>query len=99
MEYTFGHYGIVCNPDYRYERDFSESKYNCDITYGYEGGYFINFFDEISGGHITYNKAVITDEEGKETVKEEKFAFRKLLFCISAPFLTAADNVLSVPTR
>lgn len=70
MEYTFGHYGIVCNPDYRYERGFSESKYNCDITYGYEGGFFINFFDEISGGHITYNKAVITDEEGKEILKE-----------------------------
>jgi hypothetical protein len=70
MEYTFGHYGIVCNPDYRYERDFSESKYNCDITYGYEGGYFINFFDAISGGHITYNKAVITDEEAKEILKE-----------------------------
>ena len=70
MEYTFGHYGIVCHSDYRYERDFSESKYNCDITYGYEDGYFINFFDAISGGHITYNKAVITDEEAKEISKE-----------------------------
>ena len=70
MEYTFGHYGIVCNPDYRYEREISESKYNCDITCGYEGGYFINFFDAISGGHITYNKAVITDGEAKEILKE-----------------------------
>lgn len=70
MEYTFGHYGIVCHPDYRYERGFSESKYNCDITYGYEDGYFINFFDELSGGHITYNKAVITDGEAKEILKE-----------------------------
>ena len=70
MEYTFGHYGIVCNPDYRYEREVSESKYNCDITYGYEDGYFINFFDELSGGHITYNKAVITDGEAKEILKE-----------------------------
>ena len=70
MEYTFGHYGIVCNPDYRYERGFSESKYNCDITYGYEDGYFINFFDELSGGHITYNKAIITDEEAKKILKE-----------------------------
>jgi hypothetical protein len=70
MEYTFGHYGIVCNPDYRYERGFSESKYNCDITYGYEGGYFIDFFDALSGGNITYNKAVITDEEAKEILKE-----------------------------
>ena len=70
MEYTFGHYGIVCHPDYRYERGFSESKYNCDITYGYEDGYFINFFDELSGGHITYNKAVITDEEAKKILKE-----------------------------
>ena len=70
MEYTFGHYGIVCNPDYRYEREVSESKYNCDITYGYEGGYFINFFDALSGGHITYNKAIITDGEAKEILKE-----------------------------
>lgn len=70
MKYTFGHYSIVLDPDFRYERKVTETQHDCDITLGYDDYYFITFFDEINGGEITYNKATITDEEAKEILKE-----------------------------
>lgn len=69
MKYTFGHYSIVLDPDFRYERKVTETQHDCDITLGYDDYYFITFFDEINGGEITYNKATITDEEAKEILK------------------------------
>ena len=71
MKYTFGHYSIVLDPDYRYERKVTETQHDCNIALGYDEDYFITFFDEINGGEITYNKATITDEEAKEILNSE----------------------------
>ena len=68
MKYTFGHYSIVLDPDFRYERKATETTHDCNIALGYDEDYYITFFDD--GGEITYNKATITDEEAKEILKE-----------------------------
>lgn len=73
MKYTFGHYSIVLDHDFRYERNVTETQHDCNIALGYDEDYFITFFDEINGGEITYNKATITDEEAKEILKKAFF--------------------------
>ena len=40
MKYTFGHYSIVLDPVFRYERKVTETQHDCNITFGYDD-YFI----------------------------------------------------------
>lgn len=73
MKYTFGHYGIICDTRYRFEKDFTQTECDYDMLGGGAEslkGYYIDFSALITAGNITYNKAVLTDGEAKEILIE-----------------------------
>lgn len=69
MKYSIGHYGMVCHPDYRYEKETTTWESESDVVLD-EKGYYITFDEGIVAGNITYDKGVITDGEAKEILKD-----------------------------